>query len=46
MPFLFTSPGLKHLCLKPSDSVYEAGVDLLKVKWQSLIDKAKPKAIS
>ncbi|KAJ5121674.1 uncharacterized protein N7515_009635 [Penicillium bovifimosum] len=46
MPFLFTSPGLKHLCLEPSDDVHEAGVDLLKATWQSLIDKAKPKAIS
>jgi hypothetical protein len=46
MPFLFTSPGLKHLCLKPTDGVHEAGVDLLKATWQSLIDKAKPKAIS
>ncbi|KAJ5130999.1 uncharacterized protein N7515_007038 [Penicillium bovifimosum] len=46
MPFLFTSPGLKHLCLKPADGVHEAGVALLKATWQSLIDKAKPKVIS
>ncbi|KAK4867809.1 hypothetical protein LT330_007468 [Penicillium expansum] len=46
MPFLFTSPGLKHLCLNPSDGVHQAGVDLLKATWRSLIDKVKPKAVS
>ncbi|KAF3385132.1 hypothetical protein F1880_001806 [Penicillium rolfsii] len=46
MPFLLSSPGLKHLCLEPFDGVHQTGVDLLKAKWQSLIDKAKPKVIS
>ncbi|KAJ5118658.1 hypothetical protein N7526_010295, partial [Penicillium atrosanguineum] len=46
MPFLFTGPGLKHLCLEPHESVDPAGMDLLKATWQSLIDTNEPKAIS
>ncbi|KAJ5121551.1 uncharacterized protein N7515_009512 [Penicillium bovifimosum] len=46
MPVLFTSPGLKHLCLTYSYGVHEAGVAPLEATWQSLIDKAKPKAMS
>ena len=46
IPFLFISPGLKHLCLNSTDGVHQYRVDLLKGTWQNLVDKVKPKAVS
>ncbi|KAJ6007912.1 hypothetical protein N7540_011888 [Penicillium herquei] len=42
LPFLFTSPGLKHLCLEANHDVNTSRFDLLQAKWQN--HKPKPVA--
>ncbi|CAI7670423.1 unnamed protein product [Penicillium bialowiezense] len=46
LPFLFSSPGLKHLVLEPASWGDDLPAELQELAWQSLHDTIKPKAVS